>query len=692
MKKMISNKLWILIPASLFLALAGRSQSYSEDTSRISKSYDELLELQYEDIDSALAISRNLLEESVGINYEEGVSTGYMWIAHLQGSLGNNEIALDFYNKALAIYESNKQEKEKAHALNSIGFCYQNMGKSEKAIANFNKAIELHLKLKNTSQISYCYNNIAAVYDEQGLAKEAYEYYMKSLQMSEKFNDTSLIATAYNNLGVWHYYQDNLDSAKILLKKALIWFNYDDDPVGLTSIYTSLGYFYDSEGKKDSALIMYEKSIKTIEGAGFPQQLSSAYSNISILYYEQGDYDLAKKYGLIALKYAQEANQPRAIDYAANQLYSINVALKNYKEALDYYILSKKMNDSIVNASTRYSALQDKFSFEFKQKKFLDSLRHLDEKKILASQVREANLISEKKNIAITITSIASLLLLILGFIIYRRYKISQKQKNIIALQKDIMFEKNMEILDSIRYAKRIQAAILPTKKIVRQNLEKSFIYYKPKDIVAGDFYWMEPKEDRVLFAAADCTGHGVPGAMVSVVCNNGLNRSVREHGLTDPGEILDKTREIVIEEFEKSEEDVKDGMDIALCSLEDGNILKYAGANNPLWLIKNNTNEIQEVKANKQHIGKSQKSEKFKTHELQLSEGDTFYIFSDGFADQFGGDKGKKFKTANLKRLLLSIQNESMEQQKELINKAFEDWMGELEQLDDVCVIGVRV
>jgi serine phosphatase RsbU (regulator of sigma subunit) len=219
-----------------------------------------------------------------------------------------------------------------------------------------------------------------------------------------------------------------------------------------------------------------------------------------------------------------------------------------------------------------------------------------------------------------------------------------------------------------------------------------SFILYYPNDIISGDFYCMVSVSDtsipKILFAAADCTGLGVPGAMVSVVCNNGLNRSVREYGLTDPGEILDKTREIVIEEFEKSEEEVKDGMDIALCSLE-GNILKYAGAHNPLWLIRNG--EIIETKANKQPIGIFGVEVPFTTHTIELQKGDAVYVFSDGYADQFGGEKGKKMKTVNFKKLLLSIQDKTMGEQKILIDSAFEEWRGGLEQIDDVCVIGIR-
>lgn len=278
--------------------------------------------------------------------------------------------------------------------------------------------------------------------------------------------------------------------------------------------------------------------------------------------------------------------------------------------------------------------------------------------------------------------------------------------------------EKHDEIQDSIAYAKRIQSAILPPSSMINENLPDSFVLYKPKDVVAGDFYWMEKSKEKVLFAVADCTGHGVPGAMVSVICNSGLNRSVNEFGLTEPGKILDKTREIVIREFEKSEEEVKDGMDIALCSLE-GQHLEYSGAHNSLWLIRKTSQDVEqikrqfstktkfqqdgdflliELKADKQPIGKYAEEQPFNTHEVKLEVGDVIYLYSDGYADQFGGDNltngkagGKKLKTANFKRFLLSIQDKSMEEQKELLDQKFENWRGSIEQIDDVCVIGVR-
>lgn len=268
-----------------------------------------------------------------------------------------------------------------------------------------------------------------------------------------------------------------------------------------------------------------------------------------------------------------------------------------------------------------------------------------------------------------------------------------QVQKDEVERQRDIVEEKNRDILNSINYARRLQEAILPTKQLIKENLRDSFILYNPRDIVSGDFYWMETLDDRVIFAAADCTGHGVPGAMVSVVCSNVLNKTVRELQLTDPGTILDKSRELVIEHFAGSKDEVKDGMDIALCSLfHETNELHFAGANNPLWIIRKDAEEIEVIKPNKQPIGVYRKQRPFETHKVQLQPGDSFFIFSDGYADQFGGDEGKKFMTGNLKKLLVYIRNLPMEKQREQLAETFEVWKGDLEQIDDVCVMGVKI
>jgi ligand-binding sensor domain-containing protein/serine phosphatase RsbU (regulator of sigma subunit) len=265
-------------------------------------------------------------------------------------------------------------------------------------------------------------------------------------------------------------------------------------------------------------------------------------------------------------------------------------------------------------------------------------------------------------------------------------------QKDEAEKQRALVEIKQKEILDSIAYAKHIQDAILPSDNLVKKWLPDSFILYKPKDIVAGDFYWVENIEDidAVIFAAADCTGHGVPGAMVSVICNNALNRVLKEFKYREPGKILDKTRELVIEQFEKSSDDVKDGMDISLCILNaPKNELKWAGANNPLWIIRNK--KLMETKADKQPIGRYAETKPFTSHTISLQKGDCIYIFTDGFADQFGGVDGRKLKKAAMQELLLAVQDKTIQEQKQAVDTFFENWKGELEQVDDVCVMGVK-
>lgn len=268
---------------------------------------------------------------------------------------------------------------------------------------------------------------------------------------------------------------------------------------------------------------------------------------------------------------------------------------------------------------------------------------------------------------------------------------IAEEQKEIAESQKHLIEEKQHEIIESITYAKRLQEAILPSQAFINSVTPNNFILYKSKDIVAGDFYWAEKINDLFFIAAADSTGHGVPGAMVSVVCSNALNRSVKEFNLTETGKILDKTRELVVETFTKSNAEVKDGMDISmLCIDKQSQKIYWSGANNPLWYVQQN--ELHEIKADKQPIGKTDNPTAFTTHQIEYQANTTFYLFTDGFADQFGGPKGKKFKYKQFEELLVSINHKTMQEQANILTEKFDNWKGSLEQVDDVCVIGVRV
>ena len=263
--------------------------------------------------------------------------------------------------------------------------------------------------------------------------------------------------------------------------------------------------------------------------------------------------------------------------------------------------------------------------------------------------------------------------------------------------QKEELAEKNKDIMDSIRYAERIQRAILPLEEKMNEHLSDVFVLFKPKDIVSGDFYWFTSRQGRIFFSAIDCTGHGVPGAFVSLIGNNGLQRAVNEFHLQRPGEILDHLRHFVVDVFEAQEgtTDVKDGMDMGLCSFDTKtNKLEFAGANNPMYLVRNG--EVEIIKPDKMCVGAySGVPEDFNTYEFELQKGDCVYLLSDGYADQFGGPKGKKFKYRPLQRLLLENCDRPMSEQKKILDDTIEEWMhygGEkYEQIDDICIVGVR-
>ena len=662
-------------------------------------------------------------------NEQESDSTRLytLWNIAFDGYLYNNpdscvQLAQEMYVFAV----KTGQLQFQGYALGTKGSAYYYMGKHELAITHQKKALEIHKKLKNISAMGSVYNNIATVYREKGQQAEALNYFMKALKIYEKLDKKQAISTVLGNLGAVYEDMKDHERSKMWYRKALAVKKQTNDHFGLSLLYAGIGtrylnegiydsamYFqtkgleirkkienkngiafstkyvgeiYFAQGYLDSALVFYFDALPRFEKLKMESGITDVCLDIALVYQKKKDYEKAMRFGKRSLEVANKGGFLDAQRDGSFILYELYKQKGNQIKALKMHEDFIALRDSMNKEANQKAIIQQEVQYNYDKKTIADSLQHVEEKKLENFKHEQK---SEKQQIVITAIGGGLALVILFLIFVFNRLRVTRKQKKIIEEQKEVVEEKNQEIVDSITYAKRIQSAILPPLKVVKEYLAESFILYKPKDIVAGDFYWLESKEDKVLFAAADCTGHGVPGAMVSVVCNNALNRSVREYGLTDPGEILTKTREIVIQEFEKSDEEVKDGMDIALCSLE-GNKLAFAGAHNPLWIIRDGA--IIETKADKQPIGKFDNPIPYTTHHFELNKGDSIYIFSDGYVDQFGGEKGKKFKSKSFKELLLSIQNQTMEDQKESINSAFENWKGSLDQIDDVCVIGVRI
>jgi serine phosphatase RsbU (regulator of sigma subunit) len=300
-----------------------------------------------------------------------------------------------------------------------------------------------------------------------------------------------------------------------------------------------------------------------------------------------------------------------------------------------------------------------------------------------------------KNKLWMILLSVAILLIVALAGLFYNRSKLKQRANLLLEHRNIEITQQKKEITDSINYAKRIQESILPPVEAWNKLLPDSFIFYRPKDIVSGDFYWIEQKNDVVCFAAVDCTGHGVPGALMSVVGFNLLTQAVNEMNLFKPSEILKHLDAGVTKTLRQSEDGkgVKDGMDLSICALNVNTLeLQYAGAFNSLYYISDGI--FHEIKADKFPIGVNVGGvvDDYTNHTIQLKKGDCVYLYSDGYADQFGGPKGKKFKYNQLKEMLSSLYNLPVSEQREMIGKAFDNWKGGLEQIDDVVIIGVRV
>ena len=657
---------------------------------------------------------------------------------------GEYEEAINVLRQSIAKASAEDSPSQIAVLHNNLAAALENTGQTKSAVEQYKTSSELFKKAGDFERSNSTLYAAANVYASQGLHIEERLIFQDLIRKEEKANNNTELSASFNNLANSFYIDGKFKEAYEAIQKAISIDEQSGNIKGLSNDYNNLGNILFGEEKISQSISMYKKSSSLKEQTSDISSQALTYHNLGNAYLKINNLDSAEYFYESSMRLAQSTNNRDVIQanhlalshyfskksncvpvldhyktwVALRFLVSENNQLKQLVEQRDKYIassskqfnsltdemklLEKEKNNSLVviNSLTENMRRRERL-FKLEEEKNKMQISGLKKDKDILNrdkQISESE--SQKKTILLTGVSLAGVLSLGLFFMALQSSRKSKRatieinnQKEKIETQHKILEEAHTEIKDSINYAQRLQLAILPPLKLFKENLPNSFVLYKPKNVVAGDFYWMENLNDDLFFAAADCTGHGVPGALVSVVCNNALNRSFSEKPYGDPGEILNRTREIVIEEFQKSESDVKDGMDISFCRLNRKSlILNWAGANNPLWIVRNNSEEVEEHKANKQPIGKTINPTAFTTHKIQLFPGDCIYIFSDGFADQFGGPKGKKLMSSNFKKMLISAKALSMEKQREMIDKKFEEWKGNVEQVDDVCVIGVRV
>lgn len=595
----------------------------------------------------------------------------------------NTNIAKDYSDSTIILATKLKEYKSFWFGLNSKAEALRISGNLTEALKIHQLAFKLAETNHFTIKTAHSLNNIGLVLKRQRNPKEAIDYILKARNLYQSVHDTEGIITTSTNLGNCYYSLDDYKTSSKYHDEVISLSIPRKDYYSLGNAYTNLGHNYYYMGQKNKAKDSYYKGLEYREKYGGLSDLADSYSNYGYMVYEDGNYAEANNYFQKALAIDRHTGNKDRLLLVYKYISEMWVTKKDFESAYYYADSARIYKDSIIN-ETNVSSLN-----EMSQK--FDS----EKKQLQIENLAKENTLKEKENsqqkLILIIVGIALIISVVLVFSVLKQYKEKKKANHIISEQKEVLEEKQKEIIDSITYAKHLQEAILPTEELIKEYLPQSFILYKPKDIVAGDFYWLEHKANLVFIAAADCTGHGVPGAMVSVVCSNALNRVVKEFNITDPGGILDKTRDLVLETFARSNKNVKDGMDISLCCInKTTKQIMWSGANNPLWYIENE--ELKEITADKQPIGKTENPKSFTTHSLSLKSGNYVYLFTDGYADQFGGPKGKKLKYKPFKELLIKNSNLSMNEQKLMLENAFNEWKGNLEQVDDICVIGIRI
>jgi len=527
----------------------------------------------------------------------------------------------------------------------NIGLLMQRIGQKTEALIYFKNAMCVFKKLNVSPAMSKVYQCIGSIYFDFRQIDSCLNYFELARNVNEKagFNDPHLFGNLSNAYSLKKDYKKQTEYLNRCIKS-------------LEAINDTTNQYY---------LWIYNLGNSELHNKNIEKGLSLIARGISGMkrYHETG------------------GEQGVLMHYNAGE------AFYNFGKTKEGYLYLKK---SFQLADTMHK------SINYKQINALKA-QYEDEKKELqiASLNKEKILNEEQLKMAGRIkVALSGILLLTLGVLVltYRNYKQKKNDNRIINAQKHEVEEKNKEITDSINYAHKIQKVILPSEEKWRSYLPESFVLYLPKAIVAGDFYWMEDDDDFIYVAAADCTGHGVPGAMMSVLCSTALTKTVLEEKIKEPADILNRTREIIIDKLSQSDTEIKDGMDICLVRInkqKNTDTLVFSGANRSLFVAENSTLVV--YTGDKQPVGKHYNAASFTQQHITISPQSTIYLFTDGYADQFGGEKNKKLGSKQLSNYLRQITTLSLPEQKELLTKTFLEWKNKQEQTDDVTVIGVR-
>ncbi len=667
--------------SNLYATLAGDKKSLSSNLHNIG--YIHMRQGNYSESIRYFEQTLDLLKE---IGDKQGESGVLLNIGIIHQNQGNYNEAIGCYQRSSEIDEEYGDKQGVSRCLNNIGLIYQDQGNYPLALEYIQNSLKIKEEISDQRGVSSCLMNIGSIHAAQEDHENALDYFNRSLQILEELQDKSGISNCLMGMGITSGKQGNFQEAFEYLQKSLVLTKEIGERYGESQCLSSIGNLHAQMGDHQEALVYYKESLEIKTELSDRKGICDLFGYMGNIYLATEDFTKALDYTQKSLGLGRELDLLEEQVDMYKQLTDIYLATHNYRASLENHMLHKELYDSLYNEENirRIAGLEYQYRYE-KEKQATE----LVQQKKDALQAQEAKQQKTLRNSFI----VGFVLMLVLVVVILVSFFDKRKANHILEEQNRKIESQNNAITDSINYARRIQHALFPPKKNVDTLLKDYFIFHKPRDIVSGDFYWLAEKEGKLFAALADCTGHGVPGAFMSLLGIAFLNEIVKTREVLCANDILNQLRTRVIQSLHQTgrTDEQRDGMELALCIFDpDFEQMQYSGAFRPLYLVRKQ--EIMEVKADKMPLGIYDDHQPFTCHNLHLQKNDTLYLFSDGYVDQTGGPKRKSYKSKYFKELLLSIQDKGMADQKLILETTLEEWRGGNEQIDDILVMGIRV
>ncbi|MES2764138.1 MAG: tetratricopeptide repeat protein [Bacteroidota bacterium] len=664
------------------------------------------------EFDSAEKILNETIQLSNSIGDKNGLAGSYYLSGSIYSDKGFYNKSKELFIKSIEIRTEIKDDLGLSAAYSFLGLTYSHLGDYMQGIEFIQKSIIIREKIGDKRGLANSYLSLYKIYIDIGESDKALESELKSLSICREINDLQCVSGRLTNLGKIYQNKGDYDKALSYHFMALNISKQINIRNRIAEVHENIARNYNATGKYNDALKHIDSCTTLRKIIGDEEGLVSSTLVLSQINYNQEHIKDAINNGTQALNASLKLKLPYLIKDAHLVLSNAYHQEHNADRSLFHYKQYIVLRDSLYNIDKTKEIVRKELEFNFNKKQEL-------QKMAVAKKLVETNAESRKQRIIILFTVFGIIILsglLIFGLQQYRLKLRSEKQlqtlnsdlnlknyqllekSSIIEIQHNTIHQKNKEITDSIRYAQKIQTAMMPLKHEFATYFKDSFVLFEPKDIISGDFFWITKKNDKIIFATGDCTGHGVPGGFMSMLGVSLLNEIINEHDLTEPALILSRLRKKVITALRQKglTGEQQDGMDMTICVIDKQQLtLQYAAANHSFYLIRKNETGfmLEEFKGDKQPVGIFGSDLKpFKQYSVDLKKEDVIYTFTDGYADQFGGPKGKKFKYKQLKELLLSIQDKNLPEQEEIVKQQFTNWKGNLEQVDDVCLIGIRI